>query len=133
MEESFEEFYAVAFTLLTCNGYDMLVALDAFDTYARKKFERENGWMLDTGFPHQKHHIEEHTAVLSSVQQLRRQITSGQVGVDLVHEFASCLFAWFPEHADNLDAALIAWINSYPLCGESMALSRPLENGHGIQ
>ncbi|MDZ5456920.1 hemerythrin domain-containing protein [Azohydromonas lata] len=42
MDTTHEEFYVVAFTLLTCEKAAMLQALDAFETRAREHFEQED-------------------------------------------------------------------------------------------
>jgi hemerythrin-like metal-binding protein len=127
MDTTHEEFYAVAFTLLTCEEAGMLQALDAFETHAREHFEQEDSWMRSTEFPPRDCHIQEHAAVLKSVQEVREHITSGKAGLDLVHHFATYLFQWFPGHAYYLDSALAAWMTKRSLGGKPVVLRRSLK------
>jgi hemerythrin-like metal-binding protein len=126
MDATHEEFYRVAFTLLTCDEAGMMQALDAFEAHAREHFEQEDGWMRGTDFPPRDCHIQEHAAVLQSVQQVRGEIASGKAGVELAHDLALSLFQWFPGHADYLDSALAAWMSKRTLGGQPVVLRRSL-------
>jgi hemerythrin-like metal-binding protein len=127
MDATHEEFYQVTFALLTCDESGMLQALDAFDAHAVEHFEQEDEWMRSTGFPPRDCHIDEHAAVLKSVQEVRELVASGQAGLALVHDFASHLFEWFPGHADYLDSALAAWMTKRRLGGKPVVLRRSLK------
>lgn len=127
MDATHEEFYRVTFSLLTCEETGMLLALDAFDAHAREHFEQEDSWMRSTNFPPRDCHIEEHAAVLKSVEQVRERIMNGQAGLDLVHDLALHLFEWFPGHADYLDSALAAWMTKDRLGGKPVVLRRSLK------
>jgi hemerythrin-like metal-binding protein len=127
MDATHEEFYQVAFGLLTCDQAGMLQALDAFGTHAREHFEQEDGWMRSTAFPPRDCHIQEHDAVLQSVRQVREDVAAGKAGVELVRDFANYLFQWFPGHADYLDSALAAWMSKRTLGGKPVVLRRSLK------
>ena len=82
MDATHEEFYRVAFGLMTCDSAGMQQALDAFDAHAREHFEQEEDWMRSTDFPPRDCHIEEHAAVLNSLRQVRKQIINGGAGLE---------------------------------------------------
>ncbi|UUX96119.1 hemerythrin domain-containing protein [Aquabacterium sp. J223] len=126
MDETHEEFYQVAFALLTSTEATMLSALDAFERHAVDHFEQEDGWMRSTEFPPRDCHIEEHEAVLKSTREVRQLVASGERGLELVHDFALHLFQWFPGHADYLDSALAAWMTKRTMGGKPVVLRRSI-------
>ncbi|WP_028998336.1 bacteriohemerythrin [Azohydromonas australica] len=124
MDDTHEEFYAVAFRLLTCDEAHALEALEAFEAHAVSHFEQEETWMLSTDFPPRDCHIEEHAAVLKSVREVRAGYAEGRIKLDVVQDLAMELFNWFPGHADYLDSALAAWITKRTLGGKPVVLRR---------
>jgi hemerythrin-like metal-binding protein len=127
MDATHEEFYEVAFRLLTCTEEGMLQALDDFEAHAREHFEQEDGWMRSTGFPPRECHMREHEYVLESIRQVRDDVAGGRAGLQLVHALAGYLFQWFPGHADYLDSALAAWMSKRTLGGKPIVLRRTLK------
>lgn len=128
MDATHEEFYRVAFELLTCDEAQLHQALDAVEAHAREHFKQEDEWMLSTHFPPRECHIEEHASVLQSLQQVRELITGGLAGAELARNFAMFLFQWFPGHADYLDSALAAWMSKRVLGGQPVVLRRSLKS-----
>jgi hemerythrin len=63
--------------------------------------------MVDTDFPARDCHIDEHAAVLKSVEEVQALVAGGNTAI--VRSMADELARWFPGHADYLDAALAAW------------------------
>src|SRR5688572_4731871 len=86
MDRTHEDFYRVAFELITCSPNCMLAALDAFETHAVEHFSQEEEWMRSTDFPPRDCHIDEHAAVLSSVRKVRAGVAAGTQNVDTVHD-----------------------------------------------
>jgi hemerythrin len=126
MDETHEEFYCVAFDLLTCTIDGALDALVAFEKHAIAHFDQEDEWMRGTEFPARDCHIEEHSAVLASVRQVREGLEMGTFGLDTVHDLAMHLFSWFPGHADYLDSALAAWMTKRTHGGKPVVLRRSI-------
>lgn len=98
--------------------------LQAFAAHAKGHFETENAWMVETDFPSRECHINEHAAVLRSVEKARERLAAGnyQVARRLADELAS----WFPGHADYLDSALAHWMCKRRLGGKPVVLRRNL-------
>lgn len=82
--------------------------LAAFAEHARRHFGAEDAWMLDTDFPARDCHIDEHAAVLKSVEEVQALVAQGNTAI--VRSLADELARWFPGHADYLDSALAAWM-----------------------
>jgi hemerythrin-like metal-binding protein len=82
--------------------------LQAFAEHARRHFGAENAWMVDTDFPARDCHIDEHAAVLKSVEEVQALVALGNTAI--VRSLADELARWFPGHADYLDSALAAWM-----------------------
>ncbi|MDZ5460097.1 bacteriohemerythrin [Azohydromonas lata] len=129
MDDSHEAFYQTVQHLLFCDGATAMQALDAFETHAREHFGQEEEWMHSTGFPPRECHVQEHAAVLDSLQGVKTSVAQGQADIELVHEFAVFLFQWFPGHADYLDAALAAWMSKCTYGGKPVVLRRRLPVG----
>jgi len=126
MDHTHEEFYRVAFDLLTCDEQSALSALDAFERHAVDHFTQEEEWMHSTEFPPRDCHIDEHAAVLSSVREVRAGVSAGSMGVDTAHDLAHHLFQWFPGHADYLDSALAAWMTKRTMGGKPVVVRRSI-------
>ena len=124
MDQTHEVFYGVAFRLLTCDANDAPGAIAAFEAHAVEHFEQEDTWMRETQFPAGDCHVEEHAAVLKSVREVREMLASGKAGVELLHDLAQHLLAWFPGHADYLDSALAAWMSKRQYGGQPVVLRR---------
>ncbi len=126
MDRTHEEFYRVAFDLLTTDDARAAPAIAAFEAHAVEHFELEERWMRETGFPARDCHADEHAAVLASVREVRAEVEAGRAGAALLHRLAEQLFAWFPGHADYLDSALAAWMSKRVLGGQPVVLRRSL-------
>lgn len=124
MDATHQEFYRVAFDLLTCDENNMKSCLVAFEGHARMHFEQEDTWMRESKFPASECHIDEHAAVLKSVVEVLAVINDGSAGSSLVHDLANHLFEWFPGHADYLDSALASWMSKHNFGGAPVVLKR---------
>lgn len=82
--------------------------LDEFITHARRHFAAEDAWMTDTAFPPRQCHIDEHAAVLKSLDEVRALVARGRT--EHVPSLAAALADWFPRHAQHLDSALASWM-----------------------
>lgn len=98
--------------------------LAAFAAHLRRHFEMENEWMVTTEFPPRDCHMDEHAAVMASVEEVQVLLAQGEVAIcrDLVEQLAQ----WFPKHADQLDSALAHWMFSRTMGGKPVVLRRGL-------
>jgi hemerythrin len=78
--------------------------------------------MTETGFPARDCHVDEHAAVLRSLEQVQALLASGD-GSEC-RRFAQELARWFPGHADYMDAALAHWMCKRRLGGKPVVLRR---------
>ena len=98
--------------------------LEEFAAHTRAHFEMENNWMTETEFPPRECHIDEHAAVMKSVDEVRTLLAQGNTEVcrRLVQE----LIRWFPSHAHHLDSALAHWISKLRTGGKPVVIRRGL-------
>ena len=82
--------------------------LDEFTAHARQHFAAEDAWMTDTAFPPRDCHMDEHAAVLNSLDEVRELVARGRT--EPVPSLVTALLDWFPGHAHHLDSALAAWM-----------------------
>ena len=82
----------------------------------------ENTWMVDSAFPPRECHIDEHAAVMQSVDDVRLLLSRGDTAV--CRRLVAELIQWFPSHADHLDSALAHWISKLRTGGKPVVLRR---------
>ena len=108
MDNDHREFVAALHTLQAAGADSVATCLDAFTAQARRHFAAEDAWMTETAFPPRQCHIDEHAAVLKSLDEVRALVALGRVGH--VPSLAAALADWFPRHAQHLDSALATWL-----------------------
>lgn len=109
--------------LQSCADHELSGALDALQAHLQDHFGSEDQWMKETDFPARDCHIEEHAAVLTSVQQVRERLAQ-QGDVAVCRRLADELARWFPGHADYLDSALAHWMCQQRLGGKPVVIRR---------
>ncbi len=117
-----EEFVEIVGTMLTCPDEEFAGHLDAFAEHAKSHFGAEDTWMTETEFPARECHIDEHAAVMRSVEEVRVIVAQGNVAVG--RSLAQELARWFPGHADYLDSALAQWMCKRELGGKPVVIRR---------
>lgn len=70
MDRLHEEFLALA----QARGQAVLTVLDALALAAREHFGAEEQWMVDSAFPARGCHVDEHAAVLRSIEGVQRRV-----------------------------------------------------------
>ena len=120
------EFYEVVLRLVTCTDANALAAIEEFEKHAVSHFEQEDEWMRTTNFPPRDCHIDEHSAVLKSVREVKEAVEQGRAGADVVCSIGMHLFSWFPGHADYLDSALAAWMTKQSMGGKPVVFRRTI-------
>lgn len=119
-----EEFVDLLGRLQSADDAALPALLDQFAEHCARHFETENGWMVETEFPPRECHIDEHAAVLKSVQEVRELLAQGDVAI--CRELVAQLADWFPSHADHLDSALAHWMTKKRLGGKPVVVRRGL-------
>ena len=82
----------------------------------------EDKLMERTQFPPRACHMDEHAAVLHSVQQVQARLVLGQVA--LARRLVEELVIWFPKHTQHLDSALAHWVIKHRAGGKPVVLKR---------
>lgn len=122
MDARHEEFVSLVSALLHASNVELPQRLAALATHLREHFDEEDRWMTETGFPARHCHVEEHDAVLHSLEQVQALLTNGDSSE--CRRFARELARWFPGHADYMDAALAHWMCQRRLGGKPVVLRR---------
>lgn len=125
MDDVHEEFVTLVRAMQQAGVDELPALLEAFEAHAKAHFDAEDAWMVETAFPARACHIDEHAAVLRSVQGVRQRLAGGDFAV--VRRLAQELASWFPGHADYLDSALAHWMCKRQLGGKPVVLRRNLQ------
>jgi hemerythrin len=122
MDEEHAEFVRLVRELQACADADLRACFERFSEHAAAHFAAEDRWMTDTGFPPRGCHMDEHAAVLQSIEEVGRLVHRGDVAEG--RRLAQALADWFPRHAQHLDSALAHWICKRLHGGKPVVLRR---------
>ena len=78
--------------------------------------------MRETSYGSAGCHVDEHAAVLKSVDEVRAALALGRTHV--VRSFAQALADWFPQHATVMDMGLARWLVQNRLGGSPVVIRR---------
>jgi len=128
MDDEHHAFVVMIERMQNATADELPQLLDQFAEVADAHFDSENKMMEETQFPPRQCHIDEHTAVLKSVSEVRQLLAEGQwqIGASLVDELAK----WFPAHVTHLDSALSHWMCKKQLGGKPVVIKRSLNLQH---
>ena len=124
MDQEHEEFVKQIARMQEANETELLGLLDSFYLLAKQHFKTENNWMTQTQFPPRDCHIDEHNAVLRSIEEVRQLLSVGRV--DVARSLVAELVNWFPGHATHLDSALAHWMFKQKNDGKPVVIRRGL-------
>ncbi len=127
MDKVHHEFVDSVAAMQHADDSELPALLDAFAAHAQAHFDSENAWMVQTEFPARECHINEHAAVMRSVEQVRALVAAGNFAV--CRKLAAELAAWFPAHTDYLDSALAHWMCKQRLGGKPVVIRRDVAAG----
>lgn len=104
MDDTHHEFVDLLGAVEEAPEPQLLDAWRALVDHTQEHFDEEDRWMRDTHFASGNCHSVQHKVVLNV---LREGIAMGEAG-DLkpIRQMAHELAAWFPQHAQSMDAAL---------------------------
>jgi hemerythrin-like metal-binding protein len=131
MDATHEEFVACVQALQTCGDAEFTNALRAFRTHAESHFGMEKRWMEETEFPGRDCHIDEHAAVLRSVNEVIALLEQdpSEHHLAIGRNLTVHLVRWFPGHADHLDSALSHWMCKRSFGGKPVVIRRDAIGG----
>jgi hemerythrin-like metal-binding protein len=124
MDQTHQEFVDVVGRLQHCADDALLTHLREFAAHTRSHFGAEDSWMRETDFPARDCHIDEHAAVMRSVEQVIERVAAGDF--EPARRLADELAKWFPGHADYLDSALAHWMCKRRFGGKPVVLRRTI-------
>lgn len=124
MDARHEEFVSVVSALEVASDADLPQRLEAVADHLRAHFEEENRWMTESEFPARGCHVDEHDAVLRSLEQVQSLLAGGDFSE--CRRLAKELARWFPGHADYMDAALAHWMFKRDTGGKPVILRRSI-------
>ena len=122
MDDTHREFVEIVNAMLAANDEAFLSHMRAFAVHAERHFAEERTWMEETDFPATQCHVDEHAAVMKSVQQVEQIVAQGDVAEG--RRLAAELQRWFPGHADYMDSALSHWMSKKRWGGKPVVLRR---------
>ncbi len=123
MDTTHREFVDCVAALQTAADDDLPARLADFERHAAAHFAQEAQWMTGTDFPAGQCHMDEHAAVLKSVHEVQALLLEGPRPA-VVRDLTEHLVAWFPGHADYMDAALSHWMSKRAHGGIPVVLRR---------
>lgn len=115
MDETHREFVSCVDALLRAPDVQLSARLEAFAEHAKRHFAEEDDAMRGGAYNAGGCHVEEHAAVLKSLDAVRDALHEGRPSV--VRAFAEALAEWFPEHARVMDLSLARWMVQQRLGG----------------
>jgi hemerythrin len=80
--------------------------------------------MRETAYGSAGCHIDEHAAVLRSLDEVRTMLADGRT--EVVRSFARALVDWFPEHVRVMDQGLARWLVQRKLGASPVVIRRRL-------
>lgn len=118
MDHIHDEFLELLARLQEATDTQLPERLQQMEAHLQAHFHEENTWMEQTQFPPRQCHIDEHTAVLNSVAEVRALLAEGNT--EVCRSLTQALAEWFPGHTTHLDSALAHWMGKDRLEGKPM-------------
>jgi hemerythrin len=115
MDATQKEFVSCVNALLRASDDQLELRLEAFSEHAKRHFAEEDEAMRLGAYSAGGCHVQEHVAVLKSLDAVREALREGRPAV--VRAFAEALAEWFPEHARVMDLGLAQWMVQQRLGG----------------
>jgi len=119
MDATHREFAERVEALMKADDASIPRTLGALAEHLRSHFDEEREWMTSSGFPSAACHLDEHDAVLRSVNEVQSLVAAGELR--MARALAFELTRWFPQHTDAMDRGLAKWLVKARLGGEPIA------------
>jgi hemerythrin len=122
MDATHREFVSFVDALLRAADDELPARLDALAEHTKRHFGEEDEAMRRGAYNAGGCHVEEHAAVLKSLDEVRQAVREGRPAV--ARAFAEALADWFPEHARVMDLGLAQWMVQQRLGGAPIRIRR---------
>jgi hemerythrin len=106
LDREHEELQRLILALLEAPASDRAVSLDALKDHAAKHFALEDVELRRLGGANASCHLDEHAAVLRSLDEVRALLDEPQPPEDVTSRLATELHRWLPEHVQAMDAGI---------------------------
>ena len=128
MDDTHEEFIALLADVVQAPDDKLLSQWAMLIDHTQEHFDREDQWMLDTGFAADNCHATQHNVILQVMREGGKRGLLGEL--DLVRQMAHELGLWFANHVQSMDAGLALHLRSAGFDPVSGAFSHPQTEAH---
>lgn len=123
MDDTHREFVDLLNAVLQTADAQLLVQWEALVDHTQEHFDREDRWMLATGFTADNCHASQHKIILQIMREGTRRGREGELHVP--RQMARELAVWFPQHAQAMDGALALHLQEVGFDTATGAIARP--------
>jgi len=123
MDTTHREFVALLAAVDTSDDTTLVDAWHLLVEHTVEHFGQEDRWMRETGFASGNCHGVQHQVVLQVMREGEKRGRDGDLA--LVRMLAGELGAWFPQHAQSMDAGLALHLRSVGFDPATGVLARP--------
>jgi hemerythrin-like metal-binding protein len=119
MDATHREFVDLLAAVADAPDGDVVAAWTRLVDHTDAHFAQEDRWMAQTRFASGNCHATQHEVVLKVLREGLSADAAGQL--DMIRQLARDLAAWFPQHAQTMDAALALHLRNVgfdPLTGQ---------------
>jgi hemerythrin-like metal-binding protein len=110
MDDTHEEFIAMLADVVRAEDATLLSQWALLIDHTQEHFDREDQWMLSTGFAADNCHATQHNVILQVMREGGKRGLLGEL--DLVRQMAHELGLWFANHVQSMDAGLALHLRS---------------------
>ena len=123
MDDTHEECVALLAAVVQAPDDTLLSRWALLIDHTQEHFDREDQWMLDTGFAAGNCHSGQHQIILEVMREGGKRGLTGELAV--VRQMAYELGLWFPQHAQAMDASLALHLRSAGYDPVTGAITQP--------
>lgn len=123
MDETHQEFVQLLNGVLQAPEAAVLQQWEALVDHTQEHFDREDRWMLATGFTRDNCHASQHAVILKIMREGTQRGRQGDLHVP--RQMARELTVWFPQHAQAMDASLAIHLESVGYDMNTGEITRP--------
>lgn len=120
-----EEFIELLNATAECGAEQKLPRYQGLLVHTVEHFAQEERWMTACGIPPDFCHFSQHNSVLEVMREVERRALLGEL--TLIDQMLEALVEWFPQHAQSMDAGLVAYLveKGFDTSSETFANNTP--------